>query len=77
MAKKQNVHVVPNGNMWQVKPAGSAPVSNHRTQAAALAAAKPLAQARRSEVVTHRPDGTIRDGDSYGNDPRSIRDTKH
>jgi hypothetical protein len=27
--------------------------------------------------VIHRRDGTIRDSDSYGNDPNPPRDTKH
>jgi Uncharacterized protein conserved in bacteria (DUF2188) len=35
------------------------------------------AKARRSEVVIHRPDGRIRDKDSYGRDPGSVRDMKH
>jgi hypothetical protein len=36
-----------------------------------------MALRRRSEVVIHRPNGQIRDKDSYGNDPRRVRDTKH
>jgi hypothetical protein len=27
--------------------------------------------------VIHRPDGTIRDKDSYGNDPNPPKDKKH
>ena len=77
MAKGKDVHVVPNGNGWQVKPEGGKPVSNHRTQTAANQAAKPIAKQNKSDVVIHRPDGTIRDKDSYGNDPNPPKDKKH
>ena len=77
MAKGKNVHVVPNGNQWQVKPEGSKPVSNHRTQDAATRAAQPIARQNQSEVVIHRPNGQIRDKDSYGNDPNPPKDKKH
>ena len=77
MAKK-NVHVVPQGNKWAVKPEGSkTPVSTHLTQAAAEKAGKPIAQANQSELVIHRPNGQIRDKDSYGNDPSPPKDKKH
>lgn len=77
MSNGKNVHVVPSGNGWQVKPEGGKPVSNHRTQAAAAKAAKPIAQQNKSEVVIHRPNGQIRDTDSYGNDPNPPKDRKH
>lgn len=77
MAKGRNVHVVPNGNNWQVKPEGGRPVSNHRTQGAAEQAAKPIARQNQSEVVIHRPNGQIRDKDSFGNDPNPPKDKKH
>ncbi|MEK6701961.1 MAG: DUF2188 domain-containing protein [Planctomycetota bacterium] len=77
MAKGQNVHVVPNGNNWQVKPEGGRPVSNHRTQGAAETAAKPIARQNQAEVVIHRPNGQIRDKDSFGNDPNPPKDKKH
>lgn len=76
MAKGKNVHVVPNGNNWQVKVGGEV-VSNHRTQTNATKAGKPIAQQNQSELVTHRPNGQIRDSDSYGNDPNPPKDTKH
>ena len=77
MAKGQNVHVVPNGGNWQVKPEGGRPVSNHRTQGAAEAAAKPIARQNQAELVIHRPNGQIRDKDSFGNDPNPPKDKKH
>ena len=75
---KKNIHVVPNGGRWAVKQAGSAkPKSMHRTQRAALAAGRKLAQGNKCELVTHRPNGEIRDSDSFGNDPNPPKDTKH
>lgn len=79
-SQKKNVHVVPqkNGNPWAVKPVGSnTPASTHRTQRAAQDAAKRIAKQTQGEVVIHRPNGQIRDKDSYGNDPNPPRDTKH
>jgi hypothetical protein len=78
--RKRNVHVVPQktGNPWAVKQAGkSKPESSHRTQRAAQQAAQIIAKKNKSEVVTHRPNGQIRDSDSYGNDPNPPRDMKH
>ena len=75
---KKNVHVVPSGNGWAVKQEGrSTPISNHRTQAAAENAARPVARRNESELVIHRPNGQIRDSDSYGSDPNPPKDQKH
>lgn len=77
MAKK-NVHVVPAGNSWEVKREGSgSSISSHRTQGAAEDAGRRVAKADRVELVTHRPDGRIRDKDSFGNDPNPPKDRKH
>ncbi|RUY74928.1 DUF2188 domain-containing protein, partial [Mesorhizobium sp. M7A.F.Ca.CA.001.09.2.1] len=43
--------------------------STHSTQADAERAAREIAINQKSEVVIHRPNGEIRDGNSYGNDP--------
>lgn len=75
MAK--NIHIVPHGSKWQVKPAGSAPVSTHNTQRTAINYGKPLAQRNQSELVIHRPNGVIRDKDSFGKDPHPPTDRKH
>ncbi len=77
MAKK-DYHVVPNGNGWAVKREGAERASSlHSTQRDAIDAGKRLAQARQTELVVHRPNGQIRDSDSYGNDPVPPKDTKH
>jgi hypothetical protein len=73
-----NVHIVPAGNGWAVKREGSStPISNHRTQGAAEDAGRRVAQEAGSELVIHRPNGQIRDKDSFGNDPNPPRDRKH
>lgn len=74
----KNYHVVPRNDRWAVRGEGnSKDTSKHDTQGKAIDAAREIAQRQRSEVVIHRPDGTIRDKDSYGNDPARSRDTKH
>lgn len=75
---KKNVHVVPDGNKWAVKPEGSKkPVSTHQTQKTAEDAGRKIARQNQGELVIHRPNGQIRDKDSYGNDPNPPKDTKH
>lgn len=67
---KKNQHVVPTGDGWGVKGEGNERLtSHHDTQGRAVEAAREIAIRNRSEVVIHRPDGRIRDRDSYGNDP--------
>ena len=54
MAKK-NIHVVPSGNRWAVKPEGAEkPLSTHRTQELATDAGKKVAQQNQGELVIHR-----------------------
>jgi hypothetical protein len=66
----KNQHVVPREDGWAVRGAGnSRATSLHDTQAEAIAAARQIAINQQSEVVIHRPNGQIRDANSYGNDP--------
>jgi hypothetical protein len=75
---KNNQHVVPYGNNWAVRGEGNSRVTSiQKTQASAFEIARGIAINNRSEVVTHRPDGTIRDKDSYGNDPHPPMDKRH
>lgn len=75
---KKNQHVVPNGKDWAVKGAGNERrTAIVNTQAEAIKIAREIAINQKSEVVIHRPDGRIRDKDSYGNDPMPPRDKKH
>jgi len=65
----KNQHVVPHDGTWAVRGEGNSRVtSTHGTQAEAQAAARQIAIKQHSEVVIHRPNGQIRDKDSYGND---------
>ena len=75
---KRNQHVVKRDDGWAVRGAGNTrDTSHHETQAQAIDNAKSIAKNQRSEVVIHRPDGRIRDKDSYGNDPFPPKDRKH
>lgn len=72
-------HVVPHPDGgWAVRREGGERVtSRHPTQADAIERAREIARHQRSEVVTHRPNGQIRDSDSYGHDPNPPKDRKH
>lgn len=66
----KNQHVVPHNGGWAVRGVGNQRVtSTHQTQRAAIESARDIAINQRSEVVIHRPNGQIRDKNSYGNDP--------
>jgi uncharacterized protein YdaT len=74
----KNQHVVKRPDAWAVRGEGNTrDTSHHRNQAQAVDAAREIAQQQRSEVVIHRPDGRIRDKDSYGNDPTPPIDRRH
>ncbi|MEA2276842.1 MAG: hypothetical protein QOC78_1802 [Solirubrobacteraceae bacterium] len=78
----RNAHVTKSSSGgWKVKPAGAKrAVTVKPTQAAAEKAAKAyVRKAGGGEVRIHGRDGRIRDSDTVrpGNDPRSVRDTKH
>jgi hypothetical protein len=69
MGKNQHVTPHPEGG-WQVKGAGnSRATSRHATQKDAIDAARQIAKNQGSDVIIHRPNGQIRDRNSYGNDP--------
>lgn len=67
---KKDIHVVPHNGGWATRREGSERVSSrHDTQREAIEQAREWGRRDQVEVVTHRPDGRIRDSDSYGNDP--------
>ncbi len=75
---KKNQHVVPSGKDWAVRGAGNdRKTAIVNTQAEAIKIAREIAINQKSEVVVHRPNGTIRDKDSYGNDPNPPKDKKY
>jgi len=66
------------GGPWAVIGEGDSRASGlYKTQAEAIKAGREIAINNKSELVIHDRDNVIRDKDSYGNDPRSIRDTRH
>jgi len=67
---KPGQHVVPNGNKWRVRKAGSSKASGvFNTQQAAIKEATKIAKNQGTEVYIHGRDGRIRERNSYGSDP--------
>lgn len=78
MSTKRDIHVVPHGDAWATRKEGAQRVgATADTQRQAIERAREQARREKVEVVIHRPDGTIRDSDSYGRDPRPPVDKKH
>jgi hypothetical protein len=77
---RNNRHVVPRGDDWAVQREGAGRASGiYPTQREAEAAARRMTNnSGGGEVVTHRPDGRIRDSDtvSPAHDPFPPRDRK-
>jgi len=66
---KKNQHVVPHGNQWAVKGEKNEKATRVvSTQSEAIIIAREIAVNQKSELVIHRPNGQIRDKDSFGND---------
>lgn len=75
---KPNQHVVPHQGDWAVRGEGNIRVTSvHPTQSSAYEVAREIAKNNRSEVVIHRPNGVIRDKDSFGNDPCPPKDKRN
>jgi len=63
---------------WSVQREGtSRAAGNFSTQKEAIDRGKELATNASSELIVQNKQGRIRSKDSYGNDPRSIKDTEH
>jgi hypothetical protein len=74
---KKDIHVVPHGNGWATRKEGAARVGHTApTQKDAYDQARAQAKRERVEVVIHRPDGSIRNSNSFGNDPNPPKDTR-
>ena len=70
----QNYHVTPKDGVWQVKGSGNERASKlFNTQTEARTYGRELAIKNHSELLVHRPNGQIREKNSYGNDPESIK----
>jgi hypothetical protein len=68
---KKTQHVVPNADGgWSVKKGGSARATKtFDKQKDAIIEAKRISKNQGAELYIHRKDGTIREKNSYGNDP--------
>ncbi len=74
MPNQGDVHVVQRGNEWAVESEGSQRASSkHKTQTAAITAARAQAKRNKSELLVHGRDGKIRERNTYGKDPRSSK----
>ena len=66
---KKNQHVVPRGNNWVVQGAGNEKATRIvSTQGEAIKIAKEIAINQKSEMFIHRPNGQIRERNTYGKD---------
>ena len=75
---KKDIHVVPHKDGWATQKEGAQRAGVVAdTQRAAIDRAREQAKREHVEVVIHRKDGTIRDSDSYGNDPNPPKDKKN
>lgn len=75
---KKDVHVVPHPDGWATKTEGASRAGRVvDTQREAIERAQEQAKRQNVEVVIHRKDGSIRDSDSYGNDPNPPKDRKN
>lgn len=78
MSRKRDIHVVPHNDGWATKKEGATRVGRTAdTQQQAFEQARNQAKREKVEVVIHRPDGSIRNSNSYGNDPAPPIDKKH
>lgn len=69
MAKGKNQHVVPKGDNWAIRGAGNEKVTKIvSTQAEAIKVAKSIAINQDAEMLIHRPNGQIREKNTYGKD---------
>lgn len=75
---KKDIHVVPHQDGWATQKEGAGRAGSvSDTQKEAIERAREQAKREKVEVVIHRRDGSIRDSDSYGNDPNPPKDKKH
>jgi hypothetical protein len=68
-----DVHVVPRDDKWALTGTGGITDPIYDTQEEAIKVGRDVAKSNGSELVIHGADGTIRQKDSHGNDPRSVK----
>lgn len=73
---KKDIHVVPHNGGWATRKEGAQRVGHTAdTQREAYDLARQQAKREHVEVVIHRPNGDIRNSNSFGNDPNPPKDT--
>ena len=77
MGKNQHVTPRPDGQWQVIGENNQRATAITSTQQEAIEIGRNIARNQHSELVIHRPNGQIRDKDSYGNDTNPPRDTKH
>jgi hypothetical protein len=71
---KNSQHVVKHDDGWAVRKSKSDKVTKtFKTQADAIEYGRQVAINQETELFIHRPNGQIRDRNSYGNDPESSK----
>ena len=66
----KNQHIVPRNGQWAVRGEGNERVTRIvPTQSEAINIGREIAINQGSELFIHRPNGQIRERNSYGNDP--------
>lgn len=66
----KGIHIVPHGDNWAITREGNErPTRVTNTQREAIDIGRDIAQRDHAELYIHRGDGTIRERNSYGNDP--------
>lgn len=74
MTTPVNIHVVPRENGWAVYKAGHEKAAQiYETKELAVERGKVEAKAEKSELLIHGEDGQIKQKNSYGNDPKSVK----
>lgn len=70
-AKAPSVHVVVEGQIWQVKESGvAAPLFEHDVKKEAVKFATTYAKEKKTELFIHGANGKMQQRNSYGNDPK-------
>lgn len=71
---RKGQHVVPAGDKWAVRKAGSSrSTKTFTTQREAIDVARKIAKNQNTELYIHGQNGKIRERDSYGRDPNPPR----
>lgn len=72
--KNKDVHVVPEKRQWAIKfEKENAAQQLVSTQREAIRIARELARNNKSELIVHGRNGSIREKNTYGKDPRNIK----